>query len=68
MTKSNVPLLLGVLALAGCIDDVDPDEADVEIEGAITDSALAPGGTLQPDEGLAPADSPQPSAPAPGRY
>src|SRR5690606_4267779 len=73
-------LLLGALILAACVDDVDPDEADVEIEGAVADSALAPDATLQPDEGLAPeatlqpdeglapAESLQGPPPRPGRY
>jgi hypothetical protein len=57
------PLAVALLAaalLTACVDDVDPDEADVTIEGVDppqTDADLAPDATLQPDAGLAPADS-----------
>ncbi len=72
-------LFLLLLPLAACVDDVDPEEADLEIEGTLADSALAPDATLQPgqglapdaplqpEEGLAPADSLQEPLPDDGR-
>ena len=56
-------LPLATLFLAACLDDVDPEDADIEIEGVTTDAPLAPGATLQPDAGLAPGATLQPEEP-----
>ena len=55
-------LFLGALALSACVGHVDPDEADVDLQGTLADSSLAPDATLQPDEGLAPDATLQPDA------
>ena len=59
---------VGLLALApllpGCADDVDPDEAALEIEGVAPgtdDATLAPGSSLAPDADVAPEADLRPS-------